>query len=299
MLYTKTSKGTQTEKELAGEYSNFITLNGIEVHYEFAKGKSDYLVVLLHGFGASTFSFRHLLQDFAKFGDVIAYDRPCFGLTVRPKDWLGENPYGFQAQLKLLDAIVQEFGKSKKIILVGHSAGAAIAAEWALFNADKVAALILEEPAILSKPLVPHSLGKLFRSKLFDRVGVRLVSGFQKTGLAILYRSWYDKSGITEEALESYQLPLKIKGWEAAFWEFTRNGVDSSIQDNLADLHVRTLVTVADHDEIIYPKYSIKVAHHIPNSTLVEFKNCGHIPHEEQPKEFMGAVADFLASDKS
>jgi len=299
MLYTKTSKGTRSEKELAKEFSNFKTLNGIEVHYEFAKGKSGYLVVLLHGFGANTFSFRHLLKQFSHFGDVIAYDRPCFGLTVRPKEWAGENPYGFQAQLKLLDAIVQEFGKSRKIILLGHSAGAAIAAEWALFNADKVSALILEEPAILSKPLVPHALGKLFRSRLFDRLGVRMVAGFQKTGLAILYRSWHDKTGITQEALENYQLPLQVKGWEAAFWEFTRNGVDSSIQDNLMDLHVKTLVTVADHDEIIYPHYSIRVAEHVPNSKLVEFKDCGHIPHEEKPEEFMAAVADFLASDKS
>lgn len=294
MLYTKKTKGTQTEKELAGEFSKFVSINDVEVHYEFAKGKSKTLVVLLHGFGASTYSYRHLLKQFSKFGDVIAYDRPCFGLTVRPKTWTGDNPYTFPAQVKLLDGIVEHFGQGKQIILVGHSAGAGIAAEWALTNQDRVAALILEEPAILARPPAPKLLGSLLKSRAFDRLGPRLVAGFQKTGLGILYKSWFDKSGITEEVLENYQLPLKIKGWEAAFWEFSRNGVDSIIQDHLAELKIPTMVFAADNDEIILPKYSIAVAELIPNAHLVKLTDCGHIPHEEKPKEFMQAVTDLI-----
>ena len=106
--------------------------------------------------------------------------------------------------------------------------------------------------------------------------------------------TWFDKSGITEEVLENYQLPLKIKGWEAAFWEFSRNGVDSIIQDHLAELKIPTMVFAADNDEIILPKYSIAVAELIPNAHLVKLTDCGHIPHEEKPQEFMRAVTDLI-----
>jgi pimeloyl-ACP methyl ester carboxylesterase len=295
MLYTKNTKGQLSERELAKEFSKFITINNVDVHYEFAKGKVGYLVVLLHGFGASTFSYRHLLKQFSKYGDVIAYDRPCFGLTVRPKSWTGENPYSFPAQVKLLDGIVEQFGTGRQIILVGHSAGAGIAAEWALTNQERVAGLILEEPAILARPPMPNALGKLLKSRLFDRLGPRLVAGFQKTGLSILYKSWFDKSGITEEVLENYQIPLKVYGWEAAFWEFSRSGVDSIIQDHLAEIKVPTLVFAADQDEIILPKYSIEVANQIPTAKLVKVSECGHIPHEEKPEEFMQAVQELLS----
>ena len=295
MLRTSGTKGKFDEKELAGDYSNFVTLNGVEVHYEFSKGKSkDTLVVLLHGFGASTFSYRKILLDFSQYGDVISYDRPCFGLTVRPKNWEGLNPYTFLAQVKLLNAMIEKFGADRKVILVGHSAGAGIATEWALDHQDRVRALILEEPAILNAPPVNKTLGRLFKSKLFDRLGPRLVAGFRKTGLKILYASWVDKSGITDEVLENYTLPLKIKGWEAAFWEFSRYGVQSKIQNHLAEISCPTLVFVADGDKIVPPESSRKVARQIPNSKLVEVTNCGHIPHEEKPAEFLKAVNDFI-----
>lgn len=295
MLRISGTKGEFDEKELAGEFSNFIELNGVEVHYEFAKGSaSDCLVVLLHGFGASTFSYRKIMSRLTEFGDVISYDRPCFGLTVRPKSWVGLNPYTFPAQVGLLDALIKHFGKSKKVILIGHSAGAGIAAEWALDNPALVRALVLEEPAILNAPPINKALGKLLKTKPFDWIGPRLVAGFKKTGLKILYASWFDKSGITDEVLENYTRPLKVRGWEAAFWEFSRNGVQSKIQNKLADLKVPTLVFVADGDKIIPPESSKRVATLIPEAKLVEINQCGHIPHEEKPDEFLAAVKDFI-----
>jgi len=295
MLRIASSKGEFTEKELAGEYSNYVVLNDVDVHYEFAKGENkNQLVVLLHGFGASTFSYRKIMDKLTQYGDVISYDRPCFGLTVRPKQWTGENPYTFPAQVKLLDAVVEHFGKGKKVILVGHSAGAGIAAEWALANQDRVSALVLEEPAILNAPPVNKVLRRLFTSKPFDFIGPRLVAGFRKAGLKILYSSWVDQSGITEEVLDNYTRPLKIKGWEAAFWEFTRYGVQSKIQNLLGELRVATLVFVADGDKIIPPASSRKVASLVPGSKLVEISNCGHIPHEEKPVEFLRELESFI-----
>ncbi|MEY3406634.1 MAG: hypothetical protein RLZZ556_706 [Actinomycetota bacterium] len=296
MLYTSKTKGEVTEKDLAGEFSKFVTLGDVEVHYEFAKGKkADTLVVLLHGFGANTFSYRKIINEFTNYGDVVSYDRPCFGLTVRPKSWSGQNPYSFPAQVKLLDAVIEHFGSGKKVILVGHSAGAGIAAEWAVDHEDRLRGLILEEPAILNTPPTRGVIGGLFRSRLLNRLGPRLVAGFKDTGLKILYKSWFDKSGITEEVLHYYTLPLKVIGWEAAFWEFTRQGVNSTIQDRLGDFKLPVLVFVADHDEIVSRTQIRKVAELIPNSTLVEITNCGHIPHEEKPKEFLQAVSDFLS----
>ena len=109
-LHTKSSKGTLLETDLAGAYSNFVELDGVQIHYEFAKGKNKKtLLVLLHGFGANTFSYRKILKQLSVYGDVLSYDRPCFGLTVRPKSWQGTNPYSYKAQLEILGNLIDRF----------------------------------------------------------------------------------------------------------------------------------------------------------------------------------------------
>ena len=295
-LHIKSSKGTLLETDLAGAYSNFVELDGIQIHYEFAKGKNQKnLLVLLHGFGANTFSYRKILKQLSVYGDVLSYDRPCFGLTVRPKTWQGTNPYSYKAQLEILGNLIDHFGKNKQVILFGHSAGAAIAAEWAYANKARVKALVFEDPAILTVPPVSPCLSKVVKTKPFDYLGPRLVAGFKKAGTKILYKSWFDQKGITKEVLDGYYLPLEIKGWEAAFWEFMRSGNQATIQKNLNKLKTPVLVITGDHDEIVPVKDSVEVAKRLPKSQLVKVENCGHIPHEEKPEEFLSAVKGFIS----
>ena len=90
------SSGTRTEREVAGPEATFAEIESIEVHYEARSyqgaGTNQPLFVLLHGFGASTYSWREVIDDVAKLGDVVAYDRPAFGLTVRPTSWQADSP---------------------------------------------------------------------------------------------------------------------------------------------------------------------------------------------------------------
>src|SRR5512143_2421680 len=75
--------GEATEKELADPDSKFIDVNGLSVHYkELGQGETTF--ILLHGFGASVYSWHEVMQPFSQYGRVIAYDRPAFGLTARP-----------------------------------------------------------------------------------------------------------------------------------------------------------------------------------------------------------------------
>jgi pimeloyl-ACP methyl ester carboxylesterase len=293
-LNYKATKGTKSEKDLAHDFSRFIAVADVELHYEFQDSKQDTLFVLLHGFGANTYSFRKLLPELSKFGKVISYDRPAFGLTVRPKSWSGENPYSYNYQILLLDELIKSFGPTSKVILLGHSAGAAVATEWALNNQDRVDALILEAPAFRTFKSGPKPASKLLHSTVMNSLGPRLVAGFKKAGTKILYRSWFDDSGITQEVFDAYYLPLEIQGWEAAFWEFTRNGVQSTINEHLIEIKIPTLVITGDHDQVIPTRYSIAVSKNIADAKLKIVDSCGHIPHEEKPKEFMESVSAFL-----
>src|SRR5690349_5875235 len=77
-----------SEDEFIEADSKFIEINDVKIHYKEA-GAGETVFILLHPFGGSTYSWREVMDDFAQYGRVIAYDRPAFGLTERPmpEDW--------------------------------------------------------------------------------------------------------------------------------------------------------------------------------------------------------------------
>lgn len=91
-------EGTVPPEQLADPDSRFVEINGLQVHYKIA-GQGQPTLVLLHGFGASVFSWREVTEPLSEIGTVIAFDRPAFGLTERPLpgEWPGENLYSPEA----------------------------------------------------------------------------------------------------------------------------------------------------------------------------------------------------------
>ena len=116
-------KGVTIPKNLARPLSQFMDIDGIEVHYQ-SLGQGQPVFLLLHGFAASVFTWREALRPLSEIGRVIAYDRPAFGLTERPmpEDWQGKNPYSIESQDQLLIRLMDKL-EIEETILVGHSAG--------------------------------------------------------------------------------------------------------------------------------------------------------------------------------
>ena len=75
--------GTFPERDLADPESRFAEIDGLTVHYK-ETGQGEPVFILLHGFGASEFSWREVEEPLSRQGRVIVYDRPAFGLTKRP-----------------------------------------------------------------------------------------------------------------------------------------------------------------------------------------------------------------------
>jgi pimeloyl-ACP methyl ester carboxylesterase len=287
-------QGTLPPERLADSDSQFIKLKNVNVHYK-QTGEGQPALLLLHGFGASTFSWREVIRPLAKFGTVIVYDRPAFGLTERPLKWTGENPYSPEFQAEMVLALMDAHN-IRQAILVGNSAGGTVSVLAALNHPERVKALILVDPAIYQGRSSSSLLNLLLQTPQAGRIGPLLVRSIQESGNDILRRAWHDPSRITPEIWDGYRRPLEADNWDRGLWEFTRASRPLGLDKRLSELKLPVLVITGDDDRIVPTQSSIRLAGELPNAKLVVIPNCGHVPHEECPQAFMQAVAEFLNS---
>ena len=292
------TSGTATYKEVAGEGATFASAQGIDIYYE----KTDFVcqegkdcsnppvIFLMHGFGANTFSFREVTEPLSQLGDVIAYDRPGFGLSERPTSWEGENPYGSIGQDLILDQLITEFASGRDVILVGHSAGGTLAAQYVVDNKDAIQGLILISPAILSTGGSPSWLNWVFSIPQLDHLGPLLVSSIASSGMDLLNESWYNKDLITEEVKAGYREPLSVIGWEEGFWEFNRAPRAFDVKDRLDEITVPTLLITGDTDTVVATADTEALASMIKDSVLFVIPQSGHLAQEETPADTMKAI---------
>jgi pimeloyl-ACP methyl ester carboxylesterase len=283
---------TRPPQELADPDSLFLTARGIQVHYKQA-GEGQPIFILLHGFGASLFSWHKVLDPLGEQGRVLAYDRPAFGLTERPMEWGETNPYSPDFQPVLLIEWMDQLG-IESAVLVGNSAGGTVAIQTALAHPERVRALILVNPAVYTGG-TPSLLRPLFRLPQVDRLGPLFVRGIQARGEEFINMAWHDPSLITPEIWDGYTRPLQADNWDRALWDFTRSSRQLGLEDLLGELDLPVLVIAGDDDRIVPTGDSRRAAQDIPSAVFVELENCGHLPQEECPQAFMQALLDFIA----
>ncbi|KAL6123449.1 hypothetical protein ACLB2K_075971 [Fragaria x ananassa] len=168
-------------KLLADPDSCFCEFSGVEIHHKVCEAQLEVHdesesvssevksvglpMILLHGFGASVFSWNRVMKPLAEAvgSKVLAFDRPAFGLTSRGNSVRelssgnGEskpvNPYSMAFSV-LATLYFIDFLAAEKAIIVGHSAGSLVAVESYFEAPERVAALILVAPAIFAPIII-------------------------------------------------------------------------------------------------------------------------------------------------
>lgn len=286
--------GLVPPEQLADPDSQFIDVDGLTTHVKTA-GQGDLPLVLMHGFGASTYTWREVWQPLAQTHPVVAFDRPAFGLTERPMpgDWTGRSPYSAEAQADQTVALMDRLGIDQAV-LVGNSAGGTIATLTALEHPDRVRALILVDPAIYAGGGTPGFLRPLFQTPQMRHLGPLITRRIQEWGYEFGRSAWHDPSKFTDEIWAGYQKPLQAENWDRALFELTRASEPLGLDSRLGELAMPVLVITGDDDRIVPTEQSIRLAGEIPGAELVVLPQCGHVPHEECPEAFLEAAARFL-----
>lgn len=268
-----------------------VSAGAIALHYTETGGAPPTLL-LLHGFGSSTFSWRKVTEPLGRGARVIAFDRPGFGFSERPAVTASLNPYTPEAQttltLELMDAL--NIGQA---VLVGHSVGAAVAVELALAHPERVAGLVLVSPVLRSGG--PSALVRtVFNTPQATRVGPYIVRQFaEEPGFELLRRRYADPSTLTDADIAGYQRPFGATNWDQALWEVTKANRPVDLLPRLGELQVPTFVVAGAEDEIVPLEQQQQIAEAVGGDIEV-LEGCGHALQDECPQRFLGAVRPWL-----
>ena len=142
------SKGSETDKNSARSAASvprisigFVEADGIKIFYREAGAKDAPVILLLHGFPASSFQYRELMPLLADRYRVIAPDLPGFGFTEVPAS--RNYRYNFDNLAGTITAFVQAM-QLEKFALYVFDYGAPTGFRVAMAHPEKISAIITQ-----------------------------------------------------------------------------------------------------------------------------------------------------------
>lgn len=231
-------------------------------------------ILLLHGFDSSVLEFRRLLPLLATQNQTWAVDLLGFGFTERIEN-LALSPSAIKTHLYCFwEALI-----AQPMILVGASMGGAAAIDFTLNYPEVVQKLVLIDSAGFT---AGSAMGKLMFPPL-DRLATEFLRN-PRVRNSISRAAYKNKSLASVDAQLCAALHLNMPGWNQALIAFTKSGGYTSFKEKLAQIEQPTLILWGEDDRILGIKDADKFQQAIPHSKLVWIKDCGHVPHLEQPQ---------------
>jgi magnesium chelatase accessory protein len=275
------------------EASRFVTIGRLRWHVQVmgSQDKTAPVVLLLHGTGAASHSWRSLAPMLADRFTVVVPDLPGHGFTAgRPSGGL------------TMRAIARELGKLIDILemrpqcIVGHSAGAAIAIRMSLDNAAQPAAIVGIGAALLPFPglgakLFPTLARLLFVNPFAPHLFARLA---QTPGETARFLARSTGSQIDAEGIACYEKLFATPGHCAGAITMMADWDLDTLKRDLPRLSVPLLLVHGDGDATIPLANARAAAGLIGGAKVIPLAGLGHLAHEERPGEVAAIIRQCI-----
>ncbi len=292
----------------AADNGMFVTLAGADVYVETTGNPDEQAVILLHGFGGSTFTWRDALGILGDSGYyAIAYDRPPFGLSEKSADVRIDG----EAQVERLAALMDEL-EIESAVLVGHSAGGGVISRFVTAYPERVAGLVYVAGVA---PLPPDDdetaedesgspLGGL--SDLAANIDteseafLNLLTNFltRERFLGILESAYDPAFEVSDEIRDGYAQILQVDDWQVGLAQIltqqeTSDPIDPATFAQAVEGLPVTLIW-GENDTWVPLSRGEALAELVPNAELIAYAGVGHLPMEEAPEQFIDDLIAFL-----
>lgn len=282
------SKARQAERDHPPT-GRFIELEGVRLHYtERGEGSP---VVLIHGNVVTSADFQAsgLVDALSAHHRVIAFDRPGFGHSTRPRNRL----WTPSAQAYLLYRALQQLGIDKPVV-VGHSMGTLVALALALDHPGAVQRLVLlsgyhypalRVDALLTAPAALPVIGDVMRYTV-TAAGSRAL-------MNPALQAMFKPEAVPPDFLPTLHkeilvrpVQLRANAEDAAFMMSAAR----SLSERYPELEMPVAILAGLDDAIVdAAAHSERLHQAVPQSRYTAVRGVGHMVHH-------GALAEVVAA---
>jgi len=276
-------------------HSRFIHAAGLNWHVqEFGDARlpnSAPQVLLIHGTGSSSHSWRDVAPLLAPRYRMLSIDLPGHGFTSMPQP----AEQSLTSMSRKLAGLLKALSFSPQLV-IGHSAGAAIATQLVLDKSISPLAIISLNGAFVG-------FGGL-AGQLFSPIARLLAAG----SFASRFFAWQAQDpAIVDKLVRSTGSVLDANGMRL-YAQLVRNPGHVSgalammahwdlapLEHALPSLDIPVWLVAAENDLTVPPVQASLVAHRLKNPHIVLWPMLGHLAHEESPAQCAALVDEVLA----
>ncbi len=263
--------------------SRFVKAAGLHWHVQqFGPAPIDVpVIVLLHGTGSSSHSWRDVAPLLALRHSVILMDLPGHAFTTMPPN----AEQSLAGMARNVAALLHEL-KISPTLIAGHSAGAAVAARMILDQSISPAALVSLNGAFIA-------FGGL-AGQFFSPVARLLASGsvasrffaWQATDPAIVQKLVRSTGSLLDDVgMDLYARLVRSPGHVSAALAMMAHWDLEPLERELPRLFLPVWMVAAENDMTVPAIQAAQIARRLPQSRQVLWPMLGHLAHEESPAQ--------------
>ncbi len=292
----------QLKKVSPFENGAFMDIDGVRLHYQFERMESDDgpeaigNVLLIHGLGGSTFSWRYTLPDLSAQGfQVVAVDLPGFGYSDRKVGLDHSQKERSRLLWLLLDALETEYPEliDKQWNLVGHSMGGGTVVAMSLEQSQRTQKAVLVAGAVFQDN--PRSGVNLLRYPPLAR-GISLVLErffLTESRMEPVLASAYGRP-VSQAELDGYVEPLKNPGTARFFIDLLQTAGNDPIEA-VAETDIQLSGIWGGNDTWVPLSQGERIAEVVPDFRLDIIPEAAHCPMETHPEEFSELLIEMIS----
>jgi non-heme chloroperoxidase len=244
-------------------FNNVIIANGLRLHFAEQGAADAPVMLMLHGYTDSWFTYSRLLPFTAERFRSIVPDLRGHGESEKPEMGYAIDDFATDA-LQLMDEL-----KVSRAIVVGHSMGSFVARRVAELAPARVTSLVLLGTASIARNEVVTALNRDV-AKVTDPVDRHFIREFQVS----MIRRPVPAEFMDEVIRQSAKVPARV--WKAALAELLVFSRGTSI-------HCPTVVIGGADDAVFSRSEQEAVRTVIPGASIHILQGLGHSPQWEDP----------------
>jgi magnesium chelatase accessory protein len=271
------------------EASQFVEAGGLRWHVQIM-GEGPALL-LLHGAGAATHSWRDLAPILSNSFKLIAPDLPGHGFTETPSG----DGLSLPGMARNISALLDHLGASP-IAVIGHSAGAAIGMRLGLADKNGPGGLISLNGALAPFPgMAGHIFPAMAKLLFLNPLAIRMFAwrGGRRDAVVRLIEG--TGSRLDEAGLDAYARIMSAPGHVAGALGMMANWDLFALRGDMARVAFPLTLIVGEKDLAVPPRVADDVRRLIPQAEIVRLPGLGHLAHEEAPDRVAHLILKALA----